>query len=88
MGKEIKFHPATFYLGIGDMLAREVEGQNQDEVDRKSSHEDGEIEKPKAGLGVELEEHPGKTSMGEEHTATSPRPSKPDLIPPLSEERA
>jgi triacylglycerol lipase len=26
MGKEIKFRPATFYLGIADMLAREVEG--------------------------------------------------------------
>jgi triacylglycerol lipase len=31
MGKEIKFHPNTFYMGIADMLAREVEGQgNQD----------------------------------------------------------
>lgn len=27
MGKEIKFRPATFYLGIADMLAREVEAQ-------------------------------------------------------------
>ncbi|KAF8632986.1 hypothetical protein AX15_001583 [Amanita polypyramis BW_CC] len=27
MGREIKFRPATFYLGIGDMLARHVEGQ-------------------------------------------------------------
>ena len=26
MGKEIKFRPATFYLGIVDMLAGEVEG--------------------------------------------------------------
>jgi len=26
MGNEIKFRPATFYLGIVDMLAREVEG--------------------------------------------------------------
>ena len=26
-GREIKFRPATFYLGIADMLAREVEGQ-------------------------------------------------------------
>ena len=75
MGKEIKFHPATFYLGIVDMLAREVEGQNQDQVER-NSHEDGEIEKPKVGPGVELEEHFGKSSTGEEHTATVPRPSK------------
>lgn len=33
MGKEIKFRPATFYLGIADMLAREVEGQSKDSVD-------------------------------------------------------
>lgn len=81
MGKEIKFHPATFYLGIADMLAREVEGQHQDQVDQHS-HEDGEIEKPKVGPGVELEEHPGKSSTGEEHTAASPHPSKPILTPP------
>ena len=86
MGKEIKFHPATFYLGIADMLAREVEGQNQDQVD-PHSHEDGEIEKPKVGPGVELEDHPGRSSTkGEEHKAASPRPSKPILIPPRSEE--
>ena len=82
MGKEIKFHPATFYLGIADMLAREVEGQSQDQVDQ-NSHEDGEIEKPKVGLVVELEEHPGKSSRGE---ATSPCPSKSDPTPPLSKE--
>ena len=81
MGKEIKFRPATFYLGIADMLAREVEGQDQDQVDR-NPHDDKKIEKPKVGPGVELEEHPGK-SPTEEHTATSTYPSKPDLIPPL-----
>ena len=26
MGREIKFSPATFYLGIADMLASEIEG--------------------------------------------------------------
>ncbi|KAH7930541.1 alpha/beta-hydrolase [Leucogyrophana mollusca] len=30
-GKEIKFKPATFYLGIADYLAWEVEGQGKDE---------------------------------------------------------
>ena len=84
MGKEIKFHPATFYLGIADMLAREAEGQDRDQVDQHS-HEDGEIKKPKVGPGVELEEHPGKSSTGQEHTATSPRHSKPERIPPQSE---
>ncbi|KAF8913039.1 Alpha/Beta hydrolase protein [Gymnopilus junonius] len=43
MGKEIKFRPATFYLGIVDMLAREVEGQGKEEASN-------------AGAGVELEE--------------------------------
>ncbi|KAJ2919292.1 hypothetical protein MD484_g1175, partial [Candolleomyces efflorescens] len=37
MGKEIKFRPATFYLGIVDMLAREVEGQTDDDVQRTES---------------------------------------------------
>ncbi|KAI1789782.1 Alpha/Beta hydrolase protein [Ganoderma leucocontextum] len=31
MGREIKFKPATFYLGIADHLARVVEGQEQPE---------------------------------------------------------
>lgn len=31
MGKEIKFRPATFYMGIADMLAREVEGQGRED---------------------------------------------------------
>ena len=31
MGREIKFKPATFYLGIADHLARVVEGQEQHE---------------------------------------------------------
>ncbi|KAI0375229.1 alpha/beta-hydrolase [Pilatotrama ljubarskyi] len=31
MGREIKFKPATFYLGIADHLARVVEGQGQGE---------------------------------------------------------
>ncbi|ESK98102.1 triacylglycerol lipase [Moniliophthora roreri MCA 2997] len=30
-GREIKFRPATFYLGIADMLAKEVEGQGPDD---------------------------------------------------------
>lgn len=31
MGREIKFSPATFYLGNVDMLARSVEGQTDGE---------------------------------------------------------
>ncbi|KAG6899126.1 hypothetical protein C0993_000503 [Termitomyces sp. T159_Od127] len=33
MGKEIKFRPATFYLGIADMLAGEVDGVPRDGED-------------------------------------------------------
>lgn len=34
MGREIRFKPATFYLGVADHLARAVEGQEElDEVD-------------------------------------------------------
>lgn len=40
MGKEIKFRPATFYLGIVDMLAREVEGQKDEEVEGAEGHEE------------------------------------------------
>lgn len=40
MGKEIKFRPATFYLGIVDMLAQEVEGQ------KAAGHEPEEPESP------------------------------------------
>lgn len=31
MGREIKFKPVTFYLGIADHLARVVEGQGQEQ---------------------------------------------------------
>ncbi|TFK30825.1 alpha/beta-hydrolase [Coprinopsis marcescibilis] len=37
-GREIKFKPATFYLGVVDMLAKEVEGQGAEE----GSTRDGE----------------------------------------------
>ena len=33
MGREIKFKPATFYLGIADHLARVVEGQGPQPAD-------------------------------------------------------
>ena len=39
-GREIKFKPATFYLGIADMLAGEVDGvpaQNETSRDRNES---------------------------------------------------
>ncbi|KAJ7293400.1 Alpha/Beta hydrolase protein [Mycena rebaudengoi] len=50
IGKEIKFRPATFYLGVADMLAGEVEGQP------KQQEEDGDTERNEAGRGVDLVE--------------------------------
>lgn len=43
MGKEIKFRPATFYLGIADMLAGEVEGISKEgEQGTRVKHRDEE----------------------------------------------
>lgn len=39
MGREIKFKPATFYLGIADHLARVVEGQGQEPGEDQSAQE-------------------------------------------------
>ncbi|KAL5533990.1 hypothetical protein ACEPAG_450 [Sanghuangporus baumii] len=36
-GREIKFKPATFYLGVADHLARHAEGQGANELDNESS---------------------------------------------------
>lgn len=43
MGKEIKFRPATFYLGIADMLAGEVEGVSKDSEEGGEDQE-GEVQ--------------------------------------------
>ena len=51
MGREIKFKPATFYLGIADHLARVVEGQEQPEEggSRRTSDERPEPERETSG---------------------------------------
>jgi len=71
MGREIKFRPATFYLGIADMLAGEVEGQpkldedgNQEQSESQKARNEGEPSasptkgegKDKVGRGVEVKE--------------------------------
>lgn len=38
-GREIKFKPATFYLGVADLLARKVERIGADESDSESERE-------------------------------------------------
>lgn len=67
-GREIKFKPATFYLGVADHLARHVEGQSategvQDEEDRTDGSLEAAGKKPEdttetshAGAGVDLAE--------------------------------
>lgn len=72
MGKEIKFRPATFYLGIADMLAREVEGQGEE-------GEDG-VEASKAGAGVQVEggSGPGATSRASDAPETQTRTRSSD----------
>jgi len=44
MGREIKFRPATFYLGIADMLAGEVEGiPKEDEEGRPVRYKEQDV---------------------------------------------
>jgi len=45
-GREIKFKPATFYLGVADFLARQVEGQDAMDDDLAAAEES------RAGAGV------------------------------------
>jgi hypothetical protein len=77
MGNEIKFKPATFYLGIVDYLAKAVEGLKPDDADEergggaKRGH--GEIVDgvshgetnmaPRVGEGVASEVHPAKDPL-------------------------
>ncbi|KAL0580812.1 lipase 2 [Marasmius crinis-equi] len=46
-GREIKFKPATFYLGVADMLAKRVEGQTEIEDDQPQDAN-------KAGKGADI----------------------------------
>ncbi|KAJ7042426.1 Alpha/Beta hydrolase protein [Mycena alexandri] len=55
MGREITFRPATFYLGIADMLAEQVEGQPAvGETQEGGASTEGN----EAGRGVKLAEDP------------------------------
>lgn len=68
MGREIKFKPATFYLGIADNLARVVEGQVESHEPlqgsatyKKRAEERAELEEIKQeGERVEMAESLGK----------------------------
>lgn len=70
MGKEIKFRPATFYLGIVDVLAKEVEGQvDGPEEQRKRDGETNLAGSPTTERGREEEEHRAQGEMIESLTA-------------------
>ena len=60
MGREIKFKPATFYLGIADHLARVVEGQEQHETEEGAEHEEGEGEERPGPLRETSDERRGR----------------------------
>ncbi|KAF9448168.1 alpha/beta-hydrolase [Macrolepiota fuliginosa MF-IS2] len=78
MGKEIKFRPATFYLGIADMLAREVEGQgNETEEPEQEGEQAQGTSVPRRSEEQEREqmmhslEDPSADIEGTDHLSTS-----------------
>lgn len=70
MGREIKFKPATFYLGIADHLAKAVEGlkpgdrgdQGKDQVEKGVEPEPARsngVDYPSSGIDLEDGEREG-----------------------------
>jgi len=85
MGNEIKFKPATFYLGIVDHLAKAVEGLKPEDMDSERSDQDakrghGEI-RDGASQRVALVEMEHVTATVEESVMKLP----PTKLPPSSE---
>lgn len=60
-GREIKFRPATFYLGIADWLAAEVEG-----IAKESGEAEGEQLQKNVGVGVDVSDDIGGGGKVEE----------------------
>ena len=54
LGRDIKFRPATFYLGVADMLAERVEGQPK--IDDGKGPSSGEATN-QAGSGAQVQEN-------------------------------
>ncbi|KAJ7139943.1 Alpha/Beta hydrolase protein [Mycena epipterygia] len=79
MGREITFRPATFYLGIADMLAGEVEGQppaSKKPRDAEGGDPSGvgtQLEGNEAGRGVDVAED----ARGVDEPAETAEPSQP-----------
>ena len=96
MGREIKFKPATFYLGITDYLARIVEGQEarqprysedgreeiQERADSLKDSESREIRKE--GERAEMVE--SLTKGGEEGESSTVSGDGQTNVPPLHHE--
>ncbi|KDQ63367.1 hypothetical protein JAAARDRAFT_376099 [Jaapia argillacea MUCL 33604] len=76
MGREIKFRPATFYLGIADYLAREVEGRSEADLQTDS----GGGKAGKVGEGVSLVDGEGAVgSDGNDNSRRRSETSRPEL---------
>ncbi|KAF8078798.1 triacylglycerol lipase [Lyophyllum atratum] len=79
MGKEIKFRPATFYLGIADMLAGEVDGvpkedeREQGEEGVSPVQKDDEVRKELSETIQQGETGKGKMRVQGEDAARTPR---------------
>ena len=68
MGREIKFSPATFYLGIADMLAGEIEGiPREGEEDLPVRHKDQDVRQALSEAIEETEEDGPKIPTRENH---------------------
>lgn len=72
MGREIKFKPATFYLGVADHIARAVEGQQLLQSQAADDEESQEIMQETER--VEMAESLGKGDPGRESRSSEDSP--------------
>ncbi|KAF6766583.1 triacylglycerol lipase [Ephemerocybe angulata] len=86
MGKEIEFRPATFYLGIADMLAKEVEGQKENAADAERGRRSQSPELVQSDEGAEGSETrtPKQASPVDSGTATPIPYARDNKTPPDS----
>lgn len=75
MGRELKFKPATFYLGITDHLARVVEGQGYEHHRVQGSEAGSSEDRSREGVseGEEAGDERGRTSPREGSAETEER---------------
>ncbi|KAF9270028.1 alpha/beta-hydrolase [Marasmius fiardii PR-910] len=83
-GKEIKYRPATFYLGVADMLAKQVEGQTVKDDDE---HEHQDTNANKAGRGADVRPPtPTSNTHSRSSNTSTPKPNtNHDEIGPTDE---